>query len=86
MIPPVLDGLPIHWQGTDDSTPDGCTQIVTTVLGLTTTYLIRDGQILGRIEIDGNRMNGYVGSGLKGGRWVGSGDSAGLANKIADQG
>lgn len=82
-IPDILNGLPVHWTGVDDSTPEGCTLLVTTVVGTPTTYILRDGHILGRVEADGNRQAGYVGAGLKGGELVGIGGFYGLADDIA---
>lgn len=84
MIPTILNGLPIHWQGTDDTTPDGCTLITTVVLGIPTTYVLRGDQVIGRVEAGVNSQNGYAGPGLKGGYWVGSGPFRDLAEKIAD--
>ena len=82
-IPPILKDLPIHWQGTDDSTPDGCVSIVTEVLGISTTYIVRDGEVLGRIEYTRDTVAGYAGAGLKGGRFLGIGLTGTLAEKIA---
>lgn len=82
--PDIFDGLPCHWAGVDDTTPAGCMLFVTTVLGLVTTYVLRDGQVIGRVENDGGRLCGYVGQGLKGGQFVGLGHSSQLAQKIAD--
>lgn len=82
-IPAVLNGLPIHWQGTDDTTPTGCTLIVTEVVGLPTTYVLRNGEVIGRVEVMNDYFNGYVGTGLKGGRYIGRGDFSGLTEEIA---
>jgi hypothetical protein len=82
-IPTILNGLPIHWQGVDDSTPDGCTLIVTEVVGLPTTYVLRDNEVIGRVGADKTRQYGYVGAGLKGGQYIGRGVFYELAAKIA---
>lgn len=83
MIPSILNDLPIHWQGTDSSTPDGCTLIATLVLGIPTTYVVRDGEVIGRVEVHRGSQSGYAGSGLKGGYYIGSGLFRNLAEKIA---
>ena len=83
-LPKILDGLPVHWAGVDDTTPDGCSLTVTTLLGKPTTYVIRNGQVIGRIESDDLSLIGYAGGGLKGGSLIGWGDFAALAAKIAD--
>jgi hypothetical protein len=86
MLPAILNGLPIHWHGIDDNTPAGCELAVTTVVGIPTTYLIRDGQVIGRIEAVGTGQNGYVGGTLKGGSPVfGGGTFYDLAQKIAER-
>ena len=85
MTSDILNGLPCHWQGVDSTTPDGCTLYATTYLGISTTYILRDGQVIGRIEFADGRQDGYVGTRLKGGSWVGSGDSTSLGRKIADR-
>jgi hypothetical protein len=85
MTADILYSLPCHWQGTDDTTPDGCTLYVTTYLGIVTTYILRDGQVIGRVEVAGNRQDGYVGGRLKGGARVGSGDFVSVAQRIADR-
>lgn len=82
MIPTILNGLPIYWQGTDDSTPAGCTSIATEVLGISTTYIVRDGHVIGRIEYTGDTILGYAGAGLKGGYFLGTGLTGVLAEKI----
>jgi hypothetical protein len=82
-IPPILDGLPILWSGVDATTPDGCTLVSTEYLGMPTTYIIRDGRVIGRIEIHRGRQVGYAGDLLKSGYLIGSGDSETLAAKIA---
>jgi hypothetical protein len=81
-LPTVLSGLPIHWRGVDDSTPAGCESIVTDVLGISTTYIVRDEEILGRIEYTRDRVSGYAGSGLKGGYYLGTALTASLAERI----
>jgi hypothetical protein len=83
MIPNILNGFPIHWQGVDDTTPPGCTLFVTEVLGLLTAYVLRDEEVIGRVEISKNDFHGYVGGGLKGGRFVGRGDFTKLTEAIA---
>lgn len=80
-----FSGLPIFWQGEDDSTPEGCTLVCTKVVGLPTTYILRAGEVIGRVEADGFRQLGYVGSGLQGGRYVGCGDFYGLAQRIVQR-
>lgn len=85
-LPDVFRNLPIHWQGNDGSTPAGCTLVCTEVVGLVTTYVLRDGQIIGRLETAGCCWNAYAGSTLKGGAYVGStGTFYGLAQQIADR-
>jgi len=84
MTADILNDLPCHWQGTDDSTPDGCTLFATVCLGIATTYILRDGQVIGRVEHERNGQHGYAGGRLKGGERVGSGDFTRLAQKIAD--
>jgi hypothetical protein len=81
-LPAILRDLPIHWQGADDSAPDGCVSIATVVLGISTTYIVRAGVVLGRIEYTRDTVHGYAGSGLKGGRFVGTDLTAALAEKI----
>lgn len=71
MTDTILRDLPIHWRGVDSQTPEGCELFVTEVLGLPTTYILRDGVILGRIESAGIRLSGYVGGSLKGGEFIG---------------
>jgi hypothetical protein len=84
-LPGILRALPIHWHGSDDNTPAGCTLVVTEVLGIGTTYLCRDGAVIGRIEGRGAQQNAYVGDGLKGGHWAGStGTFYELAARVAD--
>lgn len=79
-------GLPIHWDGVDSTTPDRCTLVVTTVVGLITCYVLRDGEIIGRTEIhDDNRFHGYIGTGLKGGYYVGTGYATELQARIAKE-
>jgi hypothetical protein len=80
-----LDGLPVLWRGTDDTTPAGCELIVTEVVGIPTTYLLRDDQIIGRVEGQGRFMIGYVGDTLKGGYYVGTGDYYGLFQNIVNE-
>jgi hypothetical protein len=84
-IPKTLAGLPIHWEGTDDSTPAGCTLLSTVVLGIPTTYILRNGAVIGRVEAGTTSQNGYAGAGLKGGIWVGSGGFSRLAQAIAER-
>lgn len=83
MIPDILRNLSIHWQGVDDSTPAGCTLVCAEIVGLATTYVLRDGQIIGRVESAGSSQNGYIGSGLKGGGFIGSGPFYELVSRIA---
>ncbi len=83
-LPAILKDLPIHWQGTDDSTPDDCVSIGTEVLGISTTYLVRGGEVIGRIEYTRDSIRAYAGSGLKGGYYVGIGLTSDLNRKIAD--
>ena len=63
----------IIWQGSDSTTPQGCTLVVAEVLGLIRTYLLRDGIVLGRIETSGRvgGMSASVGANLLGGESVG---------------
>jgi hypothetical protein len=79
----IFAGLPRYFEGADDSTPPGCTLLATKVFDIATTYVLRDGQVIGRVE-HGNVQSGYVGSALKGGRFVGVGYFSALAQKIAD--
>jgi hypothetical protein len=81
-IPAIFAGYPIHFAGSDDTTPPGCTLIITTVLDLLTTYIIRDGEVIGRIEVQRDRQYGYAGNRLKGGYLVGMADSATLGARI----
>jgi len=81
----IFAGLPRYFEGADDSTPTGCTLLVTKVLDLVTTYVLRDGEVIGRVEQSNGQQDGYVGSGLKGGVFVGSGHFSVLAEKIADR-
>lgn len=87
--PAILDGERIIiWVGVDSTTPSGCTLVVAEVLGILTTYIMRDDAILGRIEIhDGGQQHGYVGARLKGGELVmGFGqDSRTLAEAIVSR-
>jgi hypothetical protein len=83
-IPDSFRGLTIHWHGVDSTTPAGCTMLVTEVLGIATTYILRDGDIIGRIEMAGATINGYAGPGLKGGGYLGSSTYEDLARRIAD--
>ena len=85
MLPAILRDLPIHWQGVDDSTPAGCVSIATEVLGVSTTYIVRDGEVLGRIEYTRDTIHGYAGSGLKGGYFLGTGLTGDLAQRIVDR-
>jgi hypothetical protein len=48
-----------------------------------TTYIIRNGCIIGRIETNLGRQIGYAGDRLKGGTLLGAGDLQTLAAKIA---
>ena len=81
----ILNDLPCHWAGSDDTTPDGCTLYATTYLGVPTTYILRDGRIIGRVEQYGvTRERGWFGNGLKGGVYLGSGSFGALAQKIAE--
>jgi hypothetical protein len=61
---------------------------VTKVFDIPTTYLLRDGEVIGRIE-HGTRPevapSAYVGSAMKGGMFVGTGEFRALAEKIADR-
>ena len=82
-LPAILNDLPIHWAGVDSTTPDGCTLATTTYLGIPTTYVIRDGQVIGRIEISRGQQVGYAGDRLKGGYLIGYGDSETLGRRIA---
>ncbi|MEV5819346.1 hypothetical protein AB0L22_09235 [Micromonospora haikouensis] len=82
-LPAILNGLPIHWAGVDSTTPDGCTLAVTTYLDILITYIVRDGQVIGRIENSRDRQVGYAGDRLKGGYLIGYGDSETLGRKIA---
>ncbi|GAA0494026.1 hypothetical protein Ade02nite_20800 [Paractinoplanes deccanensis] len=84
MIPGILKHERIMWEGVDSSTPDGCTMVTAHVLGVVATYVLRDGQVLGRIENIEGRNSGYAGSTLKGGYFLGQADDATLARRIAD--
>jgi hypothetical protein len=81
-VPGILTGHQILFEGVDDTTPAGCTIVTAMVLGTMSTYIIRDGAVIGRIEHVGQQA-GYVGTALKGGNWIGSGDSTELGEKIA---
>ncbi|GGN39030.1 hypothetical protein FHR83_006811 [Actinoplanes campanulatus] len=83
-IPDILRHERIFWQGVDSTTPPGCTLITAEVLGLATTYVLRDGNVLGRIETHGSGQAGYVGDRLKGGYYRGAGDATTLAQRIVD--
>lgn len=84
-LPDIFRNLPIHFHGTDSRTPDGCTLVCTEVVGLATTYVLRDGQVLGRIEAQGITQTAYAGPSLKGGSYVGStGTFYELAQRIAE--
>lgn len=85
MTADILNDLPCHWQGTDSTTPNGCTLYATVYLGIATTYILRDGQVIGRVEHEKANQHGYVGGRLKGGERVGSGDFTRLAQAIADR-
>lgn len=86
-LPVIFNGLPIHWHGTDDNTPADCTLVVTEVMGIATTYLLRDGEVIGRIEGQGATQNAYIGAGLKGGVWISqTGTFYDLAKRIAEYG
>jgi hypothetical protein len=80
----IFQGLPVYFEGVDDSTPDGCTLFTTTVLDQPTTYILRNGKVIGRIEHTQDN-HGYAGSALKGGSFVGSGEFGALAEKIAER-
>lgn len=82
-LPAVLNDLTIDWSGVDSTTPAGCTLATAVHLGIPTTYVIRDGQVIGRIEISRGQQTGYAGERLKGGYLVGYGDSQTLAERIA---
>ena len=63
---------------TDESTPNGVFGATTRFLGIITTYYFAgpvgdaSATILGRIEMNANgSLNHYIGTGLKGGEWVG---------------
>ncbi len=83
-IPDILRRERILWQGIDDTTPAHCTLITAEVLGLVTTYVLGDGEVLGRIESDDGAQNGYAGAGLKGGHFLGTGGSTELAQRIVE--
>jgi hypothetical protein len=83
-IPDILRRERIHWQGVDSTTPPGCTLIAAEVLGVATTYVLRGGTVLGRIEAHTSGQAGYVGDRLKGGYCLGPGDSTTLAQRIVD--
>lgn len=85
MTAAVLAGLPCQWQGADDTTPVGCTLYVTQVMELPITYILRDDCVIGRVEASGRSHIGYIGAGIKGGTFVGSGEFTRLAQKIADR-
>lgn len=84
-VPAILNGLPVLWAGVDDTTPAGCSLVVTEYLGLPTTFLIRDGHVIGRIEVHRGQQVGYAGDRLKGGTLVVGGDSLALGRKIVAQ-
>lgn len=50
----------ILWQGTDDTTPEGCSLVLAEVLGIARTYLLRDGAVIGRVEIHGTGQTAHV--------------------------
>ena len=81
-LPSALQPLPVYFHGVDDTTPADCTMFTTSVLHILTTYVLRDGQIIGRIEHTQD-MPGYAGSTLKGGTLIGFGEFTELAAKIA---
>lgn len=83
-VPDILRRERILRQGVDDTTPAGCTLITAEVLGLATTYVLRDGVVLGRIEANRGYQYGYAGGGLKGGYFLGISDSTTLAQRVAD--
>lgn len=73
--PDIFARETIAFEGVDSTTPPGCTLISMAVLGVFTTYLLRDGVVLGRVEtppVGQGGHNVYAGSGLKGGQWLGS--------------
>lgn len=77
----IFQGLPVYFEGVDDSTPDDCTLFTTTVFDQLTTYILRDGKVIGRIEHTQDN-HGYAGSALKGGSFVGSGEFRALAEAV----
>ncbi len=82
-LPAIFAGLPIYFHGVDDTTPPGCQIVTTSVFDQLTTYLLRDGQVIGRIEHTQD-MDGYLGTTLKGGGHIGTGEFTQLAQRIAD--
>jgi hypothetical protein len=83
-LPDALKDLPIYWQGVDDATPAGCRLVTTKLLGIVTTYVLRDEGIIGRVELSERGQNGYIGLRLNGGTWIGYNDSATLNARIAE--
>jgi hypothetical protein len=49
-----LHGNPVHWSGVDSTTPEGFTLASVEYLGIVRTYLLREGEIVGRIEYHGS--------------------------------
>lgn len=70
MTPIAFRGTEIHWAGTDDSTPPGCTIVVASVVGIPRTYLVKNDEIIGRVELNTPGVRAYVGGGLLGGQWL----------------
>lgn len=82
-LPAILNELDVRWTGVDSTTPAGCTLATAVYLDIPTTYVIRDGQVIGRIEIINDQQVGYAGNRLKGGYLVGTADSRTLGERIA---
>lgn len=80
----------VLFEGVDSTTPDGCTIKACIVLGVETTYLLRDGLVLGRVESNAMRshsgLSAYVGDRMKGGKFIGTSQTYEAAfAKILDQ-
>lgn len=83
-----LFGEPVIWSGVDSSTPDGFTVAVVEVLGLMRTYLLRDGNVVGRAEAQGGRSIASIGDRVLGGQAIsfsGFGSEAEALQAIADR-
>lgn len=79
--PQILQGFKLAFEGVDSRTPPGYTLAVARVVGIWTIYLVKDGSIVGRVEIRRGWRYLYAGSGTKGGqfRGVADDDTTGLA-------